>query len=103
MNISERELRRIIKEEISRINEAPVHASTGKDIKGGASVDKVDTMLHKIPGLQNALKAVDTKQELAGLIQAIIKDVIETGGLDQGEIQGALNSVSASAKNPAKR
>jgi hypothetical protein len=103
MKISERELRRIIKEEISRINKAPMHASTGKEIKGGASVDKVDTMLHKIPGLQNALKSINTKEELGQLIQHIINAIIETGVLNQSAIQGALSLVVTSAKNPTKK
>lgn len=77
--------------------EAP-GATVGKEVKGGSAVDKVKKVLDKIPALEPVLKQIDTKDELASLVQAIVTYSIETGGLDQSEVNVALTNAAASAK-----
>ena len=72
--------------------------TAGKDIKGGASADKAETLIKKIPGLENVLKGVDTKPEIAALIQALIDYIIDTGGVDQAEVLGGLQVAMGAAK-----
>lgn len=84
------------------ILEAEDGATAGQEVKGGASVEKAEKVLDKIPALKNILKQVDTKDELTALVQAIVTDSIETGGLDQAEVIAALSKAGAAAKKGAQ-
>lgn len=73
-------------------------ASTGKQAKDGAVIDKVKKVFDKVPGLEPILKQVDTKNELISLIQAIVNHTIETGNVDQAEVNAALTAATVAAK-----
>jgi len=116
MRITHAQLRKIVREyvessSLARDSRGPAHlrlqralreadetASTGAEVKGGATVDKAEALLKKIPGLEAVLKQVDTKNEIAALIQAIVDYTIQTGGVDQAEVLGALNVALTAAK-----
>jgi hypothetical protein len=83
----------------TRLLEAEEEQTTvGAVAKGGAAVERAQKIFDKIPGLEAVLKAIDTKDELTALIQAIVTGAIETGGLKQAEVNAALTNATAAAK-----
>jgi len=96
MRITEKQIRQIIREEILR--ETNNAASTGEAIEGGATVDKLKAIVSKYPALEPVFKQIDTKKEIAGMIQGIVDYAISTGGVSRDEVLGALNSVLSAAK-----
>jgi hypothetical protein len=96
MRITEKQIRQIIREEILR--EANNTASTGDAVDGGASVDKLKAMIAKFPTLEPVFKQIDTKKEIAGMIQGIVDYAISTGGVSRDEVLGALNTALSAAK-----
>lgn len=73
-------------------------ATAGLEAKGGAAVEKAKKLLDKMPALAPVLKQVDTKDELTALIQTVVAYAIETGGLEQNEVNAALTKALAAAK-----
>lgn len=82
----------------ARLLEAEEETTAGTMAKGGASVEKAQKVFDKIPGLEAIMKAIDTKDELTALIQAIVTGAIETGGLEQAEVNAALTNAASAAK-----
>lgn len=73
-------------------------ATVGEKVKGGAPVERLEKLLDKVPGLDAVLKQIDTRVELESLVQSIVLHAIETGGLDQSEVNAALTAAAAAAK-----
>ena len=83
----------------TRLLEAEDEQTTvGTAAKGGAAVEKAQKVFDKIPGLEAIMKAIDTKDELTALVQAIVTGAIETGGLEQAEVNAALTNAASAAK-----
>jgi hypothetical protein len=72
--------------------------TVGQEAKGGAVIDKAKKLLDKVPSLEPVLKQIDTKDELTALVQAVVGYAIETGGVDQGEVNAALTKALSAAK-----
>jgi Tfp pilus assembly protein PilO len=73
-------------------------ATVGEKVKGGAPLERLEKMLDRLPGLDAVLKQIDTRDELEALVQAIVAHAIETGGLEQSEVNAALQKALAAAK-----
>lgn len=73
-------------------------ATAGAEAKGGAAIEKAKKLLDRVPALGPVLKQVDTKDELTALIQTVVSYAIETGGLEQNEVNAALQKALAAAK-----
>lgn len=100
MKITALQLRRIIKEEISRaIRENGTEPNIGKDIKGSAASEKASEKLDANPTIKNALDQITTSDGLAAFIQSAIK-VASEKGIDRNKIDLALKKVVSTFRAP---
>lgn len=83
---------------VSRALREAEMATAGAEAKGGAAIEKTKKLLDRVPALEPVLKQVDTKDELTALIQTVVSYAIETGGLEQNEVNAALQKALAAAK-----
>jgi len=83
---------------VSRALREAEEATAGAEAKGGAAIEKTKKLLDRVPALEPVLKQVDTKDELTALIQTVVSYAIETGGLEQNEVNAALQKALAAAK-----
>ena len=72
-------------------------ATVGEKVKGGAPLERLEKLFDRMPGLETVLKQIDTRDELEALVQAIVAHAIEAGGLDQSEVNAALQKALAAA------
>jgi hypothetical protein len=104
MRITETQLRRIIRQEVSRsaLSEAanpPPPPQTGPKVKGSPVEQAVEKRLDAFPSINSVLKNISNVTDLRALIQNILDKVGESGKIDQREMMSALTkTVSASRK-----
>lgn len=100
MNLTEAQLRSIVRSEIKSLKEDGPKPAVGKDIKGSVASKTASEKIEASPAVKKALDQITSADGLASFLQSVIKLAAEKG-IDQNEIKTALKKV-ASAVMSAK-
>jgi len=103
MKITESQLRRIIREEISLLHEEG-GVDTGKEIKGGVAAQKASSKIESNPAIKAALDAIKIPNDLAAFLQDITA-AATAKGMDKEEMKTAVKKFGQAvlSANPEKK
>ena len=98
MRITERDLRRIIREVLVTVTADEAHgATTGEHIKGSAVSDTAEKRLQANPALKTAFRNIKTATDLEAALQPVL-DIVTGNGIDQSELEIALQKLLKTAR-----